>query len=177
MSLKCSVSFLFSMTQQTMAMNQIKCDMPCSKSQRRTQFTSLEIWKTLQSKIWQYLVFYANCFVVMTMGSTVWFVFFKSVSVLPCVCSINRTFTPYKAYVPDQSTVFVCIVFVPIKKCSLCSFFCRNSILSTTIIWHRSRIYNDTLTFSHFSCPVQISGQFVSCDSFSSSWNSHKRHH
>jgi hypothetical protein len=31
-------------------------------------------------------------------------------SVLPCVCSINRTFMPYKACVPDQSIVFVCIV-------------------------------------------------------------------
>jgi len=30
--------------------------------------------------------------------------------VLPCVCSINRTFMPYKAYVPEQSIVFVCIV-------------------------------------------------------------------
>jgi len=98
-------------------------------------------------------------------------------SVLPCVCSINRTFTPHKAYVPDQSTVFVCTVSVPIKKCSSCSFFCRNTIIPTTIIWHRSRIYDDMLTFSHFSCPVQISGQFVSRDSFSSSWNSHKRHH
>jgi len=53
------------MTQRTMAMNQIKCDTPCSKSQRRTHFTSLEIWKNTSNPCcYNYSVFYADCFVV-----------------------------------------------------------------------------------------------------------------
>ena len=73
-------------------------------------------------------------------------------SVLPCRCSINRTFTPYKANVPDQSIVFVCIVFVPIKKCSLislcslCSFFFRNTILPTTIMYDTDQEYTECST-------------------------------
>jgi hypothetical protein len=94
-----------------MAMNQRICYIPCSKSQRRTQFT--RNLKNTTTHAMTRFSFLCSLFCCDDKGesSTVCILpHCICTSVLPCVCSINRTFMPYKENVPEQCIVLVCIV-------------------------------------------------------------------
>jgi hypothetical protein len=112
MSLKCSVPFLCNTTQHNNGheANTVRYAMLKILEKNKVHFT--RNLKNTTTHTRQYSVLDADYFVVMTMESPVWFVFFNTVcmSVLPCVCSIDRTFMPYKKCVPQQSILTVCIV-------------------------------------------------------------------